>query len=166
MQFKKVTKNNKDIFHTTYIKALTEGFVDFVPKKAIANLDKNFDESYKDYYEDKNSYLYLCVEEEKPIGVVVFGKSKIEGTQESDAELDSIYFLKEFHGKGFAQKAMQFMEKKLKQCGYQRICLWCSKENKRATRFYEKQGYQKTNKKWNDKLDGKIFHNYLYVKTI
>ena len=166
MHIKKVTKNLRDVFHKTYILALTQGFNPFVPKNFIKEFDKNFDESYKDYYNDKKSYLCLCFEQDQPIGVLVFGKSKIDGTNEDDAEIDSIYFLKKYHGLGFAKKAMEYMQKKLKEYGYSRICLWCSKENVRATKFYLKHGFVPTNKTWNDKLDGKIFHNLLYVKTI
>ena len=163
MIFEKVTNENKEIFHRTYITALRQGFVGFVPENFIAKLDNEFDSFMQEMIQD-NMQMYICYQESMPIGVVVFGEYK--ESLEKDALLDSIYFLKEYHSKGYVTEALDFAEQILKQEGYKKVCLWCSKENERAWRFYTKHNYMPTNKEWNDELDGKIFHNILFEKEL
>lgn len=167
MEFKKVTLKNKATFQKVYITALTQGFDPFVPINFINNFNKNFDEHFFEIFNDKNQFLYICYEEKVPVGVIVFGKSKLEGATETDGFLNSIYFLKAYHGKGSAKQALEFLEEKLKSLNYKKVFLWCSKENKRAWKFYTKHNYTPLeNKTWNDTLDGKVFHNILFVKDI
>ena len=165
MRIKKVTKNNFELFHKTYIKAFYEGFDgDFVPKNFIKKFDENFLEYYSPF--QKDVFKFLCFENDEIVGVFVFSKSDVKGRYFGLGMLDSIYFLKKFHGKSYAEKALHFIHKKLKQMNYSQVVLWCSEENLRAKRFYEKNGYKKTKRLWEDNLDGKIFHNYLYIKSL
>lgn len=165
MQLKKVTSKNKQDFHTTYINALREGFLDFVPNKMIDNFDKNF-ETYFNDCKNKNVEMWICYDGDLPVGVIVFGKAQMDNAGEDDAEIDSIYFRKFAHGKGYAGSTLKFAEETLKKAGFKTILLWCSKENTRAWRFYTKNGYKPTEQIWNDNLDGKIFHNILFAKNI
>jgi len=166
MEFKKVDLNNKKIFQDTYIKALTEGFIGFVPLNFIKEFDKTFDTYFYECFNDKNTEMWICFEEEKPIGVIVFGKSNLDNAQKQDAFLDSIYLRKNAHGKGYGKIALDFLENRLKEKGYKKIYLWCSIENQRAWKFYKKNKYIPTQQKWDDELDGKIFHNILFYKEL
>lgn len=115
----------------------------------------------------KNNWnSFLCCEKGQPIGVFVFGKSNIKNSKPTDAFLDSIYFRKEFHGKGFAQNGINFIFEFLRKQKFKKVFLWCSTENKRAWRFYEKNDFKQTQETWNDNLDGKIFHNILLQKEL
>ena len=165
MEIKEVTKENKELFQITYITALREGFLEFVPINMISEFNKNFD-NYCDECCNNLMKMFLCYENEIPIGVIVFGKSNIEATGPKDAEIDAIYFRKFAHGKGYAKKVLEFAENQLKKEGFNKIYLWCSKENARAWKFYLKNNYTPLDRYWDDNLDGKIFHNVLFVKNI
>ena len=165
MKIIKVNNKNKNIFQKVYINALEEGFLDFVPRNMIKNLNKNF-ESCFDEINMNNWEPFICFEGDIPIGVLVFGKAVFKGAKTTDGFLDSIYFLKSFCGKGYAQNALEYIEDCLKRDGFKRLFLWCSIENKRAWRFYEKNGFEQTTQTWNDDLDGQIFHNILLYKNI
>lgn len=165
MEIVKLDDLNKNMFQQTYITALEEGFVDFVPKNMIKNLNNNFQSCFEEICENGWS-AFLCFEADIPIGVLVFGKSNIENANTTDAILDAIYFRKDFHGKGFAQMGFNFIQRVLLEQNFEKLFLWCSIENKRAWRFYEKNGFKQTKQKWNDELDGKIFHNILLCKDL
>lgn len=103
-----------------------------MPKNWIAKFNKEFDQYYNECLTNEDTEMWLCYENNEPIGVLVFGKSTIQNSLNTDAILDSIYFRKNYHGKGLAKIALNFIETKLKEKGYSRIQLWCSKENNRA----------------------------------
>lgn len=166
MNIEVVDKNNFKFFQNTYITAMRDGFLDFVPNNFINNFNENFTSYYSECYDTKKTTMWLCKENDENIGVIVFGKAQMKQAQEFDAEIDSIYFMKNYCGKGFAGRVLGMAEKLLKKQGYKRVLLWCSKENARAWRFYIKNGYLPTTDKWNDELDGKIFHNILFVKEL
>lgn len=166
MTYKKVGLEERQKFQETYITALREGFIGFVPENFIKTFDRHFDNYFNECFNDANMEMYICYEDEMPIGVIVFGKSHLPKAMLSDGFIDSIYFRKNYHGKGYAKEALDFMENRLKFLGYRTIYLWCSSENERAWRFYTKNNYQLTQQEWDDCLDGRIYHNFLFKKSI
>lgn len=57
-------------------------------------------------------------------------------------EIVSIYLLPEIWGSGIiGSELFQSALKKLKQRGFKNICLWVLKDNIRARKFYEKNGF-------------------------
>lgn len=71
------------------------------------------------------------------IGFAGYGNRGEEATE--TGELFAMYILSEYYGKGIGQLLMNAALEELK--GYRQICLWVLKENKRAIRFYEKNGF-------------------------
>ena len=158
--------DNYEDYHNTYIKALTQGFVGFVPNQWINSFDKNFYEYFKNCYKDSAIEMYICYINKNPIGVICIDKYVTKDNTTPQALLDSIYFIKDMHGKGYAKTALSFAESRAKILGYNKMFLWCSKENTRAWNFYTNNGYIPTTQEWNDILDGKTFHNILFQKEL
>lgn len=163
MEFVKFSNENKYVFKQTYIDAFRQGFVGFTPNNFIDQFSKDFE---KYLAEIKDLEKYVCYEDSLPIGVIVFGKSQIEKTSILDAEIDAIYILKNYHKKGYGTTALNFALDTLKKQGFKNVLLWCSKENKNAWKFYEKNGFVPTSRGWDDNLDCKIFHNILLKKVL
>lgn len=163
MEFVKFSNKNRDIFKQTYIDAFRQGFVGFTPNNFIDSFSDDF-ESYLN--EIKSLEKYICYENQVPIGVIVFGKSQIEDSSLLDAEIDAIYILEKYHKKGYGTAALNFAFNSLKNQGFKKVLLWCSKENERAWNFYQKNGFIPTDKKWDDTLDGKVFHNILFKRNL
>ena len=57
----------------------------------------------------------------------------------------SIYLLPQYYGKGLGNKLLKSAVLDLKKSGYKSIYLWVLKDNHRAKRFYEKNGFHYNN---------------------
>jgi ribosomal protein S18 acetylase RimI-like enzyme len=76
------------------------------------------------------------------------GVAEIERTKKSPVgniiapELNKLYILEWFCGKGVGQKLLAFVEDYLAEKGENEIWLWVLESNNRAVNFYEKHQYQ------------------------
>ena len=79
----------------------------------------------------------VALEGDRVTGFVSYGD---RGDERPDAgEIFAIYVLPERWGTGTADALMKAARERL--TGYPEICLWVLKDNARAIRFYEKQGF-------------------------
>ena len=85
--------------------------------------------------DDKQCVYLLLEEEEQAVGIVKL--------IDRGDEIASIYILKEFRGRGFGHKAIEYICSEYK--GY-RIVLWVLYNNIKACLFYEKCGFVLTDK--------------------
>ena len=154
--------DNYQDYHKTYIQALREGFVDFVPNQWIDKFDSEFFEYFGEEYKDTLTEMYICYANDVPIGTICLSHYTHPQTNQKCALLDSIYFRKSVHGLGYAKVALDFLESRARVLGYECMVLWCSIQNKRAWSFYIKNGYIPTDQEWDDVLDGHTFNNILY----
>jgi diamine N-acetyltransferase len=92
---------------------------------------------------NKNSEFYVAELDNKLIGYLKlnFGQSQTELKDDKAIEIERIYVLKEFHGKGVGQvlydKAMQIARQT--DADYVWLGVW--EENPRAINFYKKNGF-------------------------
>lgn len=118
------TENSKE----NMTKYLNEGFS---IKKLTAELNNN------------NSEFYFATLDNSVIGYLKlnFGQSQTELQDDKALEIERIYVLKDFHGKGVGQilydKALQIA--KQKNTDYVWLGVW--EENPRAINFYKKNGF-------------------------
>ena len=73
----------------------------------------------------------------KVVGFISYGNFRDETIQAG--EIIALYVLKDYYGKGIAQKLMKEALTTLEQ--FSEIFLWVLKENKRAIAFYQKMGF-------------------------
>ena len=73
----------------------------------------------------------------KVVGFISYGNFRDETVQAG--EIIALYVLKDYYGKGIAQKLMKEALTTLEQ--FSEIFLWVLKENKRAIAFYQKMGF-------------------------
>lgn len=114
---------------------------------------------------NKNGYkLYMMFTDNNlPCGYVMFGNYR-ESDNERDGEIMSIYFFKEYHGKGYAKELFSFAEKELMK-DHNKIFIWVLEINGRARRFYAKNGYVDTGNRRIQNCD-KPYSECLYMKEI
>lgn len=92
---------------------------------------------------NKNSEFYFATLDKNIIGYLKlnFGQSQTELKNDESLEIERIYVLKEFYGKGVGQvlyeKAMQIAGQI--NAGYVWLGVW--EENTRAIKFYKKNGF-------------------------
>ena len=73
----------------------------------------------------------------KVVGFISYGNFRDVAIQAG--EIIALYVLKDYYGKGIAQKLMKEALTTLEQ--FSEIFLWVLKENKRAIAFYQKMGF-------------------------
>ena len=73
----------------------------------------------------------------KVVGFISYGNFRDETIQAG--EIIALYVLKDYYGKGIAQKLMKEALTTLEQ--FSEIFLWVLNENKRAIAFYQKMGF-------------------------
>ena len=73
----------------------------------------------------------------KVVGFISYGNYRDETLQAG--EIIALYVLKDYYGKGIAQKLMKEALSTLEQ--FSEIFLWVLNENKRAIAFYQKMGF-------------------------
>lgn len=86
------------------------------------------------------NYIVL-LEQEKVSGICHVSEARSRDDKVW-GEVVAIYLLPEVWGKGAGKELLQSALTKLKQNGFNNACLWVLKDNLRARRFYEKNGFQ------------------------
>lgn len=79
----------------------------------------------------------IAIDGMKVVGFISYGNFRDETIQAG--EIIAVYVLKDYYGKGIAQKLMKEALTTLEQ--FSEIFLWVLKENKRAIAFYQKMGF-------------------------
>lgn len=98
-------------------------------------------ERYKNALSSPGDCDYYCVMyDKKMIGFLII-KSRDEG-KTGAGEIWAIYLIEEYCGKGYGKELLDFEIGELKGMGYNEISLWVFEDNKRARRFYEKNGFR------------------------
>lgn len=80
---------------------------------------------------------------ERVIGFAVYGECR-DADLRHTGELQAIYVLAEYYGKGPGQALMREALSRMRE--YPRIAVWVLKGNERAIRFYEKYGFRYSGK--------------------
>lgn len=95
--------------------------------------------------EDENLFSFFAEVDGKPAAYVQFRETFDvfpEVQQWKSLELKRLYVLGEFHGKGIAQKLMEFFLEYAVQQKYEAVWLGVWEHNIRAQKFYEKYGFR------------------------
>lgn len=82
----------------------------------------------------------VLVKQEKVLGICHVSEARNRDNKVW-GEIVAIYLLPEIWGSGAGNELFQSALKKLKQYGFKNICLWVLKDNVRARKFYQKNGF-------------------------
>jgi len=95
-----------------------------------------------------NNVFFVALYNNRPVGFAKVKKQSLNKqiTDSRQMELQKIYVLKEYHGKGIAQALLHSIRQLAKTI--QPDCIWLDVilQNSRAIRFYEKNGFEKCGK--------------------
>ncbi|WP_269236112.1 GNAT family N-acetyltransferase [Flavobacterium flavigenum] len=118
--------------------------------------ESNSEEDMKNYLEkafsnekitteliNENSEFYFAILENKVIGYlkINFGEAQTELKDSNALEIERIYVTKEFHGKNVGQLLYEKAIERARQQNSKYIWLGVWEENKKAIRFYTKNGF-------------------------
>jgi ribosomal protein S18 acetylase RimI-like enzyme len=79
-------------------------------------------------------------------------------------EIVSIYFLPEYIGKGCGRCLLEACMRELSMLGFNHVLLWVLDENRRARRFYEKNGFIPTDEYLDNIIGGKTIREIMYIR--
>lgn len=106
----------------------------------------------------------ILVENGKMIGTASFCKSRWEAYRDY-GEIVSIYFLPDYMGKGYGKFLLDKCIKELKKLGFRNVLLWVLEDNRRARKFYEKNGFACAEVFMEDNIGGEDIREVLYFLT-
>lgn len=91
--------------------------------------------------EDQDHVAVLSVAE-RVIGYLVLGHCAMDVAERCNGgEIQSIYLLKEYWGKGFGRMLLDWGVLQLGEMGRTHVILWVLKDNRSAISFYERAGF-------------------------
>ena len=118
--------------------------------------ESNSEENLRQFFEEKlneevlrkelmtpESIFYLAMQENKIAGFlkVNFAAAQTELQQEDGVELERIYILKAFYGKGLGQQLLDMAIRIAQQKNAKFLWLGVWEHNERALRFYQRNGF-------------------------
>lgn len=130
----------KDIsrIHALSWKSAYEGIV---PEAYLNELKEDFWVSaFTSWIKDHVLRVQIIMDNGSSVGCVAYGRSR-DKSLPNWGEIVSIYLLPDYFGKGYGNKLLESALLDLKNLGYQNIFLWVLKDNQRARRFYENNGF-------------------------
>ena len=129
------------LFKTVYIdtygsEGVTNEFANFIETKFSPT-------KIKENIESEHCDLWVAKFMNNPVGILqVEYANPCPITKEVLPEVNKLYILNRFFGKGIGQKLMKAAEKDILDKGNNSIWLWLLESNERALNFYTKQGYR------------------------
>lgn len=128
-----------------------------IPEDEMAKfLDKERRKKQFERFIENGEIILIGIYNNVPCGLIFGSKDNDEQLSECGS-IYSIYFLKEYWGKGLATKLMDSFINILKGEGCKQVSLWVYEANIRARRFYEKCGFV---------FDGTKSHSHFSNKPI
>lgn len=150
MELKRVTPDDIFILQTIGCQTFTETFADTNTEE---DMDKYLADSFNlekltEELNDRNSLFYFAIDGEQVIGYlkVNFGESQTELNDSQSLEIERIYTLKEYHGKGVGQLLYNEALRIAGEKGARYVWLGVWEKNERAIRFYRKNGFTEFDK--------------------
>ena len=145
IEIRKVT--TKDLDELQKIGRLTF-YETFASGNTEENMNKYLNESFSftkltAELSDNNAEFYFATIDNKVIGYLKlnFGQSQTELQDNKAVEIERIYVLKEYHGKGVGQMLYDQAIKIARQKNADYVWLGVWEENPRAINFYKKNGF-------------------------
>ena len=98
----------------------------------------------------------------KAIGFVSFHHEK----EENFVKLSKLYILLEYHGKGYGQQALQYVENEAKKTGASKLYLTVNKNNEKAIQAYLRAGFIKERSEVFDIGCDYVMDDYIMAKPL
>ncbi len=133
-----LSKMAKQTFYDTFTGTCTE-------EDMQAFLEQYYNlEQIKKELSNQDDYCFFAEINGEPVGYIRFMEDSsnfAEVNKWKSLELKRLYVLKEYHGKGMAQKLMEFFIAFAEQYQYELVWLGVWEYNFRAQKFYSKYGF-------------------------
>lgn len=141
MEIRKGTLDDVNDISRIHALSWKSAYKGIVPQKYLDELKEDFwVHTFTSWLQDNTVTVMVITDGECPVGVAVCGPSRDKALPDW-GEIVSIYLLPEYTNRGYGSRLFESAMQDLRQSGYRDIYLWVLKDNQRARRFYEKQGF-------------------------
>lgn len=144
---RKVKEGDASILAYIQTESWKSAFINILSKEDLekyTNIDRATD-MYEKLLNKKIGNGFILSVDDIPHCIAYWDKVREEQMEEY-AEIICIHSLSKNWGKGYGTKMMEHILSEIKSAGFNNVVLWVFKENKRACKFYEKNGFVLTNK--------------------
>ena len=126
-----------------HVRSWQEAYIGLLPQELLDNLDlEDKANRWKTIIEQANSNVLVDVVNGKIAGFISSARCRDSDTDESWAEIFSLYYLKEYWGQGRVSILLNKALSDLTQAGFSKLSLWVLQGNDRAIGFYQKLGFE------------------------
>lgn len=115
--------------------------------------------------EEKGRNTLVMFDNKRIVGTSSYGGSRFEDFKNM-GEIISIYLLPQYIGKGNGKLLLDAVLENLVTLEYHEVFLWVLEENYSARKFYEKNGFVKTDKFLDDNIGGKPLREIQYILNL
>lgn len=99
---------------------------------------------------------------QRPVGCAIYGRGRDEHYADW-GEIVSIYLLPDSMRQGLGSQLLQEVMRLMREDGYERFYLWAIEGNRMAEEFYYKNGFQRTNDRFDYKIGGQDVSDIRFV---
>ncbi len=166
MQIKYASLEDIDDLASVHSKSLKEAFGTIFPKETVEG-SFSFERRKKGFLKEVSlgePLNLLAYHENKPAGLLTYGKSRYIEIPDNSIELWRIYLMPEFWGKGLGKELLEYGIMEIRKQGYEQVILWVLEENKRAQVFYERNGFRRSGRTLDAYL-GRDIKDLQYVRS-
>lgn len=117
-------------------------YAGIVPDEYLKNisLDTRADKFRADIAGNPDMNFFVAELDRNVIGILILSKCRDKDVSNA-GEIDGIYLLPEYIGKGYGTDMIRFSVSFLANAGFDSIYLWVLEENNQARKFYQKCGF-------------------------
>ena len=129
------------VFAEIYRRSWQAAYAGLLPEEAIRSINAGRMESCrKQLAPDSGVWNFLALADGTPAGLLSLCRYRSAGHSDW-GEIRAIYLLAEYWSKGGGRQLLDFAVAELRRRGFDTMALWVLKNNLRARRFYEANGF-------------------------
>lgn len=151
--------DNKLAISRVYEESWKYAYKDIIPQSFLNSIPTG---NWASNLDQNGRKTLIMLENNEIIGTSSFCESRFHEFK-GMGEIISIYLLPQYIGKGYGTNLLCTAIAELKKLGYNEIFLWVLEENYSAIKFYEKNGFIKTDKFLDDNIGGKLLREIQYL---
>lgn len=164
MLIRRMTMDDLREVDALYVASWKEGYKGLLPQDFLDGLtSKIVDRSPKSYFFDEGSFVILDGER---IAAHVHARPAAEEKMIGWGEIHTMYALPQFWGTGIAGALFDYAVNRLRERGFDKICLYVLEGNERAARFYKKHGFTPTADTLDCEVGGVTVTDIRYTKEL
>jgi ribosomal protein S18 acetylase RimI-like enzyme len=131
-----------EILGMVHARSWQAAYAGIVPNEFLAGMNPLArQEHFAQALSEGREHDAIIFADDKPVGLTTIGKCRDQDKDDTFGEIWGIYLLPEFWNQGIGTVLLRWGLHELYLQGYRQASLWVLKDNIRARKFYEKNGF-------------------------